>query len=100
VPHDGGRRAAPRKSPGRRWAAPARAAASRRGAGRQREGEAGARAVRVLPRADGFDAWLSFVPPPQRRGLVLIDPPYEAKNEARPRPPRGGPPRVLRASAR
>jgi 23S rRNA (adenine2030-N6)-methyltransferase len=27
--------------------------------------------------ADGFEALTAFLPPPERRGLVLIDPPYE-----------------------
>lgn len=31
---------------------------------------------------DGYEALLAFVPPPERRGLVLIDPPYEATDEA------------------
>jgi 23S rRNA (adenine2030-N6)-methyltransferase len=32
---------------------------------------------------DGFDTWLSFVPPAERRGLVLCDPPYEKADETR-----------------
>ncbi|MBM3601209.1 MAG: 23S rRNA (adenine(2030)-N(6))-methyltransferase RlmJ [Alphaproteobacteria bacterium] len=30
---------------------------------------------------DGYVALKSFLPPPERRGLVLIDPPFEAANE-------------------
>jgi 23S rRNA (adenine2030-N6)-methyltransferase len=30
---------------------------------------------------DGFDTWLSFVPPAERRGLILCDPPYEKTEE-------------------
>jgi 23S rRNA (adenine2030-N6)-methyltransferase len=30
---------------------------------------------------DGYQRLLSLVPPPERRGLVLIDPPYEAPDE-------------------
>jgi 23S rRNA (adenine2030-N6)-methyltransferase len=30
---------------------------------------------------DGYEALLAFVPPPERRGLVLIDPPYEDRGE-------------------
>lgn len=44
---------------------------------------------RALPRAanvqihqrDGWEALGALLPPPQRRGLVLIDPPYEAPDE-------------------
>jgi 23S rRNA (adenine2030-N6)-methyltransferase len=44
---------------------------------------------RTLPRAaniqvharDGWEALGALLPPPQRRGLVLIDPPYEAPDE-------------------
>jgi 23S rRNA (adenine2030-N6)-methyltransferase len=44
---------------------------------------------RTLPRApnvqlhgrDGWQALTALLPPPQRRGLVLIDPPYEAADE-------------------
>ena len=32
-------------------------------------------------RRDGFEAAAALVPPPERRGLVLIDPPYEATDE-------------------
>lgn len=31
---------------------------------------------------DGYEALLAFIPPPERRGLVLVDPPYEATDEA------------------
>ena len=31
---------------------------------------------------DGYEALPALVPPPERRGLVLIDPPYEARDEA------------------
>jgi 23S rRNA (adenine2030-N6)-methyltransferase len=48
-------------------------AALRRTAGRDR---------RVMITADdAYQALLSAVPPPERRGLVLIDPPFEAKDE-------------------
>ena len=30
---------------------------------------------------DGFTAWEAFVPPKERRGLVIVDPPYEAPDE-------------------
>lgn len=44
---------------------------------------------RALPRSpnvqvharDGWEALTALLPPPQRRGLVLIDPPYEAPDE-------------------
>ena len=32
---------------------------------------------------DGFDALAAYLPPPERRGLVLIDPPYEVKTDYR-----------------
>jgi 23S rRNA (adenine2030-N6)-methyltransferase len=32
-------------------------------------------------RADGYSALKALLPPPERRGLVLIDPPFEAKDE-------------------
>jgi len=32
---------------------------------------------------DGYEAAVALTPPPERRGLVLIDPPYEQKDEAR-----------------
>jgi 23S rRNA (adenine2030-N6)-methyltransferase len=31
---------------------------------------------------DGYEAIGAFTPPPERRGLVFIDPPYEEKDEA------------------
>jgi 23S rRNA (adenine2030-N6)-methyltransferase len=33
-------------------------------------------------RRDGYEAAVALSPPPERRGLVLIDPPYEAPDEA------------------
>ena len=30
-----------------------------------------------IERRDGFEALPAFLPPPERRGLVLIDPPFE-----------------------
>ncbi len=30
---------------------------------------------------DGYAAWSAFVPPKERRGLVIVDPPYEAQDE-------------------
>jgi len=39
--------------------------------------EKGARAVKE----DGYSELASLVPPPERRGLVLIDPPYETEDE-------------------
>lgn len=37
---------------------------------------------RVKPiHLDGFTAWEAFVPPKERRGLVMVDPPYEAEHE-------------------
>lgn len=41
---------------------------------------AGDRAVDVRDE-DGFHALKAFLPPPERRGLVLIDPPFEASDE-------------------
>lgn len=44
----------------------------------------GGRGRRVMiDRADGFLALKSLLPPPSRRGLVLIDPPYEDKMDYR-----------------
>lgn len=37
----------------------------------------------IAERRDGFDALKALLPPPSRRGLVLIDPPYEDKNDYR-----------------
>jgi 23S rRNA (adenine2030-N6)-methyltransferase len=43
-----------------------------------------ARGKRILvERADGFAALKALLPPPSRRGLVLIDPPYEDKDDYR-----------------
>jgi len=42
------------------------------------------RGKRVLvQKADGFDGLKALLPPPSRRGLVLIDPPYEVKQDYR-----------------
>ncbi len=42
------------------------------------------RGKRILAdRADGFAGLKSLLPPPSRRGLVLIDPPYEDKDDYR-----------------
>ncbi|WP_031433921.1 23S rRNA (adenine(2030)-N(6))-methyltransferase RlmJ [Methylomarinum vadi] len=41
---------------------------------------AGDRRIRVL-REDGFKSALALLPPRERRGLVLIDPPYEIKQD-------------------
>lgn len=37
----------------------------------------------MIHREDGFQALKSLLPPPSRRALVLIDPPYEDKNDYR-----------------
>lgn len=43
-----------------------------------------ARGKRIIAdRADGFAALKALLPPPSRRGLVLIDPPYEDKDDYR-----------------
>ncbi|MBI3283992.1 MAG: 23S rRNA (adenine(2030)-N(6))-methyltransferase RlmJ [Burkholderiales bacterium] len=43
-----------------------------------------ARGKRVIISAgDGFDGLKALLPPPSRRGLVLIDPPYEVKDDYR-----------------
>jgi 23S rRNA (adenine2030-N6)-methyltransferase len=34
-----------------------------------------------VERMDGYRAWKAFVPPVERRGLVLVDPPFEARDE-------------------
>lgn len=49
------------------------------------EGErSGARGKRVMMhKADGFAGLKALLPPPSRRGLVLIDPPYEVKDDYR-----------------
>jgi 23S rRNA (adenine2030-N6)-methyltransferase len=40
-------------------------------------GDARAKAIEI----DGWTALLAYIPPPERRGLVLIDPPFEDKDE-------------------
>jgi 23S rRNA (adenine2030-N6)-methyltransferase len=35
----------------------------------------------MVQRADGFQSLKSLLPPPSRRGLILIDPPYEDKRD-------------------
>ncbi|MFI5012655.1 MAG: 23S rRNA (adenine(2030)-N(6))-methyltransferase RlmJ [Hyphomicrobiales bacterium] len=40
---------------------------------------AGSRAKAL--RLDGYTAWAAFIPPKERRGLVIVDPPYEAPDE-------------------
>lgn len=37
----------------------------------------------MVQRGDGFEALKALLPPPSRRGLVLIDPPYEVKEDYR-----------------
>ena len=37
----------------------------------------------MIQRADGFAGLKALLPPPSRRGLVLIDPPYEVKDDYR-----------------
>lgn len=37
----------------------------------------------MLQKADGFAGLKALLPPPSRRGLVLIDPPYEVKDDYR-----------------
>jgi len=37
----------------------------------------------MIQKGDGFDGLKSLLPPPSRRGLVLIDPPYEVKDDYR-----------------
>ncbi len=45
---------------------------------------AGGRGKRVvIQKADGFASLKALLPPPSRRALVLIDPPYEDKNDYR-----------------
>lgn len=36
--------------------------------------------VRVEHR-DGYESWRALLPPPQRRGFVLVDPPFEVRDE-------------------
>ena len=38
------------------------------------------RRIRVQ-QSDGFQGLIASLPPPERRGLVLIDPPYEIKSD-------------------
>ena len=40
---------------------------------------AGSRAKAL--RRDGYEAWGAYVPPRERRGLVVVDPPFEAADE-------------------
>lgn len=48
------------------------------------QGQPAARGKRVIiNRSDGFLGLKALLPPPSRRGLVLIDPPYEDKNDYR-----------------
>ena len=48
------------------------------------QGQRGARGKRVLiQKADGFIGLKALLPPPSRRGLVLVDPPYEVKDDYR-----------------
>jgi 23S rRNA (adenine2030-N6)-methyltransferase len=50
----------------------------------EQEGRAGARGRRVMiQQGDGFAGLKALLPPPSRRGLVLIDPPYEVKEDYR-----------------
>jgi 23S rRNA (adenine2030-N6)-methyltransferase len=49
-------------------------------AARLRQNFAGDPAVAVH-RRDGYEALRAFLPPPERRALILIDPPYEAPDE-------------------
>jgi 23S rRNA (adenine2030-N6)-methyltransferase len=47
----------------------------------QRTGGRGKRVM--ISKADGFNGLKALLPPPSRRGLVLIDPPYEVKEDYR-----------------
>lgn len=48
------------------------------------QGRSGGRGKRVIVnKGDGFDGLKALLPPPSRRGLVLIDPPYEVKDDYR-----------------
>ena len=48
------------------------------------ERHSGGRGKRVMiQRDDGFNGLKSLLPPPSRRGIVLIDPPYEVKDDYR-----------------
>lgn len=35
----------------------------------------------AVNRLDGYTAWKAQIPPPERRGLVVVDPPFEATDE-------------------
>lgn len=48
----------------------------------QRSGSGRGRRV-MISRGDGFEGLKALLPPPSRRGLVLIDPPYEVKEDYR-----------------
>ncbi|MBC3885090.1 23S rRNA (adenine(2030)-N(6))-methyltransferase RlmJ [Undibacterium griseum] len=37
----------------------------------------------IISDADGFESMKALLPPPSRRGIVLIDPPYEVKDDYR-----------------
>jgi 23S rRNA (adenine2030-N6)-methyltransferase len=37
----------------------------------------------MIQKGDGFDGLKALLPPPSRRGLILIDPPYENKDDYR-----------------
>ncbi|HJV88365.1 MAG TPA: 23S rRNA (adenine(2030)-N(6))-methyltransferase RlmJ [Noviherbaspirillum sp.] len=37
----------------------------------------------MIQKGDGFEGLKSLLPPPSRRGLILIDPPYEVKDDYR-----------------
>lgn len=43
--------------------------------------EIGARPQTIVQKHDGYGALRAFLPPPERRALVLIDPPFEAMDE-------------------
>jgi 23S rRNA (adenine2030-N6)-methyltransferase len=43
--------------------------------------ELGARPRTVVKMQDGYEALRAFLPPPERRALVLVDPPFEAMDE-------------------
>jgi len=45
------------------------------------EGELGGRAGVAVQEMDGYTAVRALLPPPERRALVLIDPPFEAQDE-------------------
>jgi 23S rRNA (adenine2030-N6)-methyltransferase len=66
---------------GRRPDAPVRAAPGRLPSAAEDLRDAGSKAI-VLEQ-DGFTGINAFLPPPPRRALVLIDPPYEVKTDYR-----------------